>query len=508
MATVRMSAQDALWLTMDRPNNLMVVDGVVILGHEVPFDAVLAQFRTMVSRFPVLSKRPVREGGNWCWEPDPRFDITNHVSAVSLADGATAEHLQHFVGEQRSVPLDKDRPLWSAFLVSPVHLPDGRSGSAIVTRFHHAIADGVRLTQILLSMCEAVDGTIVPLVARNGVQGAALSPVDAATGTVAGVTRLSIAAMRSTWSSMGSAASTARQVSSPAAALTTAGAIPGALKTRLDSGISLVRHPDQVLNAFEDAGGPSHRSINDMSSLTKLVFGGSEATVWSGLPGRAKSVSWSPPMALATVKTSARAHGATVNDMLVSAVAGGLRSYLADEDAAVSEVVWMVPVNLKPFEDDIPEDLGNHFALVMLGMPLFHESPEERLAEIHRRMQRIKNSDEAVITFGVQRTMSMSPMVMAEFVTNFFANKAVGVLTNVPGPTGRMAFAGADVVQVMGFAPCSGNQPLTATIFTYDGNVTIGFAGDAGLVPDLPRLVGHVVAEVRQLTESSAAGVG
>jgi diacylglycerol O-acyltransferase len=136
----------------------------------------------------------------------------------------------------------------------------------------------------------------------------------------------------------------------------------------------------------------------------------------------------------------------------------------------------------------------------MLGMPLDLGSADDRLAEIHRRMQRIKNSDEAVITFGVQRSMSMSPTAMAEFVTNFFANKAIGVLTNVPGPTGRMAFAGADVVQVMGFAPCSGNQPLTATIFTYDGYVTIGFAADAGLVPGLPGLVGHVVAEVGTFT--------
>ena len=500
MAMVRMSAQDALWLTMDRPNNLMVVDGVVVLGDDLDFDAFLVKFDEMVARFPVLSKRPVRHRGNWCWEPDPDFEITQHVSAVTLPASATTQSLQHFVGEQRSVPLDKDGPLWAAFLVSPVHLPDGRVGSAIVTRFHHAIADGVRLTQILLGLCEAVDGTMVPLIARSGVKGDALSPIQAATGTVAGISRLSVAAAQSTWSMVGSATTTARQVSSPGDALATAGAIPRALKTRIDSGISLVRHPDHVLNAFEDAGGPAHRSINDMSTLTKLAFGGSEATVWTGLPGLEKSVSWSPPLPLADVKRAAKEHGATVNDTLVAAVAGGLRRYLADEGAAVSEVVWMVPVNLKPFEDEIPEDLGNHFALVMLGMPLDHESSEARLAEIHRRMQRIKNSDEAVITFGVQRSMSMSPMVMAAFVTNFFANKAIGVLTNVPGPTGRMAFAGADVVQVMGFAPCSGNQPLTATIFTYDGNVTIGFAGDSALVPDLPRLVGHVVAEVRELT--------
>jgi diacylglycerol O-acyltransferase len=157
-------------------------------------------------------------------------------------------------------------------------------------------------------------------------------------------------------------------------------------------------------------------------------------------------------------------------------------------------------VNLKPFEENLPADLGNYFALVMLAMPLHHESSDDRLGEIHGRMQRIKNSDEAVITFGLQRALSMAPSAVAEALTNFFANKAVGVLTNVPGPTGRIAFAGAPVRQVLGFAPCSGDQPMTATIFTYDGQVTIGFAGDRALVPDLRSLVDDVVAEVHALT--------
>ena len=41
-----------------------------------------------------------------------------------------------------------------------------------------------------------------------------------------------------------------------------------------------------------------------------------------------------------------------------------------DADDQVDEVLWMVPVNLKPFSEELPEDLGNHFALVMLDMPL------------------------------------------------------------------------------------------------------------------------------------------
>ena len=66
-----------------------------------------------------------------------------------------------------------------------------------------------------------------------------------------------------------------------------------------------------------------------------------------------------------------------------------------------------------------------------------------------------------------------------------------------------MTFAGIEVTQVIGFAPCSGDQPMTATIFTYNGSVTIGFAADDVLVDDLRGLVDLVVDEVDALNAGS-----
>ena len=137
--------------------------------------------------------------------------------------------------------------------------------------------------------------------------------------------------------------------------------------------------------------------------------------------------------------------------------------------------------------------------LVFLPMPLDEPDPQARLEQMHHRMHRIKHSDEAVLTFGLQRMVSMSPSQIAFFLTNFFANKAVGVLTNVPGPTSLMRFADIEVEQVVGFAPCSGNQPMTATIFSYNGKVTIGFATDAELLPDPANLVELVLDELNRM---------
>lgn len=502
MDGTRMSAQDALWLTMDRPNNLMVIDVAVVLDGVPAVDVLRTVFSTLISRHPVFGRRAVRRGTSWWWVDDPDLDVDRHVTSVTLPVGAAMAEVQQHVAARRSVPFDRDHPLWSAELIAPVRLDDGTTGSVIVTRFHHAIADGVRLTQVMLGMLDPDFASSVPKVARSGTSGGALLSTDAIGASAAEVVRVTGAATRS---AAGFAAGAAKgAVSAVGQVVTSPQAAASAAASTLAATIGLVRHPDRLVDAMQVLGVDDHRSVNDMTSAGKLLLGGSSRTVWTGRPGDVKSVAWSPPIAIAPIKAAARRHGATLNDVLVGALAGALKTYLAGRGDQVDEVVWMVPVNLKPFSEELPADLGNHFALVMLDMPLTGDTPEERIVDLRHRMERIKNSDEPVLTFGLQRTISMSPSRMATALTNFFANKAVGVLTNVPGPTRALAFEGIPVRQVIGFAPCSGDQPLTATIFTYAGTVTVGFASDADLVPDPQTLVALVESELEALLAAHA----
>ena len=140
----------------------------------------------------------------------------------------------------------------------------------------------------------------------------------------------------------------------------------------------------------------------------------------------------------------------------------------------------------------------------MAVLPLDPGDPVERLRQTRARMDRIKRSEEPIITFGVQRGISVAPRPLSTALTDFFANKAVGVLTNVPGPRAPLTFAGVGVHQVIGFAPSSGDQPMTCTVFSYAGTVTIGFATDAALVPDPRELVDGTVAELRSLVDMSS----
>lgn len=482
----RLSAQDALWLTMDRPTNLMVIDVAIVLDGTISVDVLRRAFSRMIERHPVFAQRAERRGTGWVWVDDPRFDLDAHIVEEDLPTGATMAGVQAVVGRERSRPLDRDRPLWCAHLMSGVTLDDGSTGSVVLARFHHAIADGVRLTQVMLAVLDPDYASMVPPVARAGTTGGSVLSWDAARASTQEVARLTATGVKGVVSAI------TRVFTDPRAVVTDS---TGGLL----SGLGALRHPDRFVDVLQSWGADDHRTVNDATATSKLIVGGSPRTVWTGRPGTCKAVAWSTAHPLGPIKAAARRHDATLNDVLIGALAGALRTYLEGRGDAVDEVVWMVPVNLTPFDQELPRDLGNHFALVMLDLPLTGADTTQRIADVRERTQRIKNSDEPVLTFGMQRAISWSPSVLATALTDFFANKAVGILTNVPGPTEPLHLEGVQVRQVVGFAPCSGDQPLTATIFTYAGGVTVGFASDTDLVPDPETLVRLVEDELREM---------
>jgi len=482
-----MSAQDALWLTMDRPNNLMVIDGVMLFDGEPEWDALLAATsERVIDRFPVFRSRALLGEGGWVWQVDPDFHLDRHIRRVQLPKPAGMSELEQYVSEQRARPLDRDRPLWDIALVEQVTLDDGSSGSALVCRFHHAMADGVRLTQVMLSLCDTTDPHVAAKVARSTGD---LTPVSVATGMVG--------ALREAFSDA------ARALARGASVL--AQDTRHALETGAEIWGEVLRSPGRLVDAFE-AMGLDNRFANTTASVAKLALRGTTVrTVWSGTPGLHKTVAWSPGIPLDDVKRVGRRHDASVNDVLLTAVAGGMRRYLHARGVEdVDEIEWMVPVNLVPIAENLPEDLGNFFALVMAVLPLDPGDPVERLRRTRARMDRIKRSEEPIITFGVQRGISAAPRPVSTALTDFFANKAVGVLTNVPGPRAPLTFAGVGVRQVIGFAPSSGDQPMTCTVFSYAGTVTVGFATDAALVPDPRELVEGTLAEIQALIGMSS----
>jgi diacylglycerol O-acyltransferase / wax synthase len=212
-------------------------------------------------------------------------------------------------------------------------------------------------------------------------------------------------------------------------------------------------------------------------------------TVLSGTPGVEKRAVWSGAYPLDDLKRVGHLAGATLNDVLLSAVAGALCRYLVVQGGQPTDLATMVPVNIRPPAAELPPELGNRFALVLVRLPSGTVAPLERLAETKRRMDEIKRSPEAMLTFGMITAMGVTGAELERQLVDFFANKAIGVTTNVPGPTTTRYLAGTRVTGALGWAPESGDQTLGVCIFTYDGTVRVGFKADADRVQEPEKLL-------------------
>ena len=223
-------------------------------------------------------------------------------------------------------------------------------------------------------------------------------------------------------------------------------------------------------------------------------------TALKGPLGVVKRAAWSEPFSLAAVKAAGQTAGATINDVLVTAAAGGLRRYLAARGEPVDglDLRATVPVNLRPLDE--AHKLGNRFGLVFLALPIGLEDPAARLAEVKRRMDELKTTLQPAVAYGTLQAIGYLPPALQAVPIGFFGSKATAVLTNVPGPREPLYLAGIPLRRVMFWVPQSGRLGLGISILSYAGEVLVGVASDAGLVPDPQAIVDGFEAELTELT--------
>jgi len=149
-----LSSADAAWLHMDRPTNLMVINSVLLFDEPVDWERVKeVTERRLIDRYPkfrqrvVESRVPLRAPS---WQDDPDFELEHHMHHLALPAPGDASALQELVGDLITMPLDRNRPLWHAYMV------DGfGDGCALIVRMHHCIADGIALARVMLSLTDA-----------------------------------------------------------------------------------------------------------------------------------------------------------------------------------------------------------------------------------------------------------------------------------------------------------------------------------------------------------------
>ncbi|HMA48017.1 MAG TPA: wax ester/triacylglycerol synthase family O-acyltransferase, partial [Frankiaceae bacterium] len=411
----------------------------------------------LVGPFPRFGQRVVDRGaarGGPAWVDDPEFSLDRHVHGVRLAAPGDMRALQRFVGARIGVPLDRSRPLWEAHTVDSYE-----DGGALLMRMHHCIADGVALTQVLLSM---IDEDVIDEDVDAG-----WAPAHPPEG--GGLTR-----------------------------------VVGEL---LHVGAGLLPTPRRVLRLPGLTLAGATTAVDVAAATRRLVLslpdpgGALRGPLTSG-----KAVRWVGGIRLDDLKAAGAAAGCTINDVVTAALAGGLHRYLVAHGGLAHDLRALVPINLRPLDRPLPAELGNRFGLVLLDLPVREAHRRRRLATVRRRMSTLKSGADGVVAYTLLDLMGRAPLHFERTLVSFFSSKATLVLTNVPGPRQPVRLAGATVRGYTGWPPQSGGMGLGISVFSYAGEVTVGVMADRDVVAHPDALVTAIRAELDDLLAELTAG--
>jgi WS/DGAT/MGAT family acyltransferase len=223
-------------------------------------------------------------------------------------------------------------------------------------------------------------------------------------------------------------------------------------------------------------------------------------TPFKGPLGAVKRGAWSKPLSLKDVKRIKNATKTTVNDVLVSAMAGALRRYMLDAGETPVDFRATVPVNMRTPQE--MGQLGNKFGLVFLSLPVSIDDPHDRLAEVHVRMEELKRSSEAGVILAALNVVGLTTRQVQDVVVSILARKATAVLTNVPGPPIPLFLAGREIDDLMFWVPQAGRLGIGISILSYAGKVYVGVATDVKLIPDPDKVIEGFYQELDLLSDA------
>ena len=462
MGLRRLSALDAAFLALESPDAPMHVGWAASFaprpdGTLPSFEAVRSHVEGRLARAPRYRQRltEVPLGlSDPVWVDDESFDVAAHVRRAPGRDFA------ELVDEVLSEPLSHDRPLWELWIAEG--LEGGRLG--VVGKAHHCLVDGlaaVELMALLLDLTPEPDrGESAPW-----APGRRPAPLELLGDAIEGGVSRALNAARAPLD-------LARD---PRRAM----GLPG----------QLWRSGRALLHTVASPAPPS-RLNGPMSSRRHLAF-------------------VSRP--LEDLKIIKRRFGTTINDVLLAASAGALRTLQREQGDEPMDVKAMVPVSV----GETDEEWGNRIAFLFLSLPCREADPLWRLRDVHVAMRQLKQEGEPEGADAILGALSYAPRPVRRVASQVLASPFVSNLTvsNIPGPQVPLYLMGCRAERAYPVVPLTAGHGISIGMTTVEGRACFGVYAQAGLSEDAERLgrgidaaIDELLALCRAEPQASAAG--
>jgi diacylglycerol O-acyltransferase len=452
--TDRLSSLDVTFLYLEEPTTPMHVGGLAIFQppeEGLDYDGLVSLIEHRIGQVPRYRQKIKWVPGhlaNPIWVDDPDFDVTFHVRRSALPRPGSEAQLRELVGRLMSRRLDRSRPLWEMYLVEG--LEGGRV--AIITKTHHAMVDGISAVDI---------GQVILDVTPT--------PRDVPD-----------------------------QLWMPEA-------VPGGVGLLLGARTEVVRRPSAALDTARigllDLRATVTKVAGTVSGLMAMA-----RTAARPAPGSPLNVTISEQRRIGLARTELddykrvrKAHGGTVNDVVLATVAGALRGWLLSRGEAVtggSTVRAMVPVSVRTGDEQ--GALGNRVSSYLVDIPIGEPDPVVRLSQVSFAMKAHKESGQSVGADAIVALSGFAPPTLhalaAQVATGMTRRLFNVVVTNVPGPQFPLYAGGAQMLDMFPVVPLAKGQAMSIGLTSYNGGVFFGLNADRDAMADID-VVGSLIEE-------------
>lgn len=374
--------------------------------------------------------RPGLFGGRPFWIDDPGFRVEDHVLLATLPWPGGQAAAFSFAAHEMSSLMDRSMPLWRVWLL------DGYSADRVglLIKLHHALADGPAMVNMLAEILDL---------------GPAALRVAAGPRAPARPRPTARELLQDSWTSKSSAVRrTLRTIAHPARSVQR-------LRSTTSAGLETIRN----------GRGTPRTSLNRPIGTSRRVA--------------------AFHLSLAEVKDVAHGHAATVNDVFLSLVAGGLRRVLISRGETVSGASIRASVAVSMHRSDHSMS-GNHVGTVVVSLPADLEDAGELLTAVTSAMTRAKSRQLALVSTALMVTLARLGITRAYIRRQHMINV---LTTNLPGPPVPLYFAGARVHDPVAMPPIAGNVTASFAALSYDGGLTLSVVADGAAWPDIDLLI-------------------
>lgn len=357
--------------------------------------------------------------GRLGWEDDPHFRLESHVRHLRIPHPGSLRQVLDLAATEAAAPFDPARPLWDLDVMEG--LEGGRG--AFVLRFHHTITDGIGGIDLAGSVFDRdrrgrpLPGPDQPMIDTNGSGAAA-----------------------NRWGDL------------------------------LRAGVDAARHPDRTAVAAARTARSVARILEPVSEpLSPVLLGRSVHRHMT-----------TSEVALPLLVETAHALDATVNEVFLAAVAGGLHDYHSRLGHPIAALRFTMPISVRR-ADDPPG--GNRFTPARFTLPIDDPDPVARVRIVQAIVRRWRHEPAVRLTDVLAGALDLVP---APLVTSVFGSMLRNIdvdAVDVPGLSGPAFLGGARIDRMWAFAPPTG-AAVSVTLLSHTDTACIGVLCDLAAVAE------------------------